>query len=427
MAEINVSIPEKLAFLFEPYRYKIAYGGRGSAKSWSFTRALIIKALESKHRILCCREVQKSIKDSVHRLISDQIQMMGLGAYFEITEREIRCPITGSQFLFAGLASNTVESIKSFEGVSIAWVEEAQVVSERSWEILIPTIRADDSEIWISLNPELETDPTYKRFVKNAHLLADAKCVKINYDDNPHFPDVLKEEMETLRKADIEAYLHIWEGQCKRHGNAIVFKDKYTSYDFTPQKEWNGPYFGSDFGFANDPTTLIKSWVYERKLYIEYEVFASQLEIDMTPAAFDEITNSRSYIIRADCARPETISYMKRNGFKKMIACKKWKGSVEDGVDFLRSFDEIVIHPRCKHILDEFSLYSYKVDSLTKEVLPEIVDKHNHGIDAVRYSLEPLILGYKQPIPERPDSPIKDNYGNPITIHKIFNPNAWIS
>jgi len=427
--QVDVKLPHKLAFLAEKHRYKVAYGGRGSAKSWSFVIQLLINSLEKKLRILCCREVQKSIKDSVHRLIGDQIQRMGLGSYFEITEREIRCKRTGSVFLFAGLANNTVESIKSFEGVDICYVEEAQTVSERSWQILLPTIRSDDSEVWIAFNPELATDPTYVRFVTNASQIEDCVSVEVNYDDNPYFPAVLRAEMEQLKANDIEAYNHIWLGKCKQHGNAVIFKGKYVSYDFTDKidpESWS-PFYGADWGFANDPTTFIKSWVYERVLYIEHEMFAYQLETDMAPAQFDLISDGRLHISRADCARPETISYMKRNGYKKMIPSKKWPGSVEDGVDYMRSFDLIVIHPRCVHLLEEFRLYSYKVDRLSGDILPEIVDRFNHGIDAISYSLEPLILGYKKKIAARPTPKALDSLGREVSMARIMQPNMWIS
>lgn len=422
--------------IFVPITHNYIAAGlihHNSSKSWSFARVLLVKALQKKMRIGCFREVQKSIRDSVHRLLGDQIQALGLGSYFEVTRDEIRCPITGSVFLFAGLSNNTVESIKSFEGIDIAWVEEAQTVSERSWEILVPTIRNPDSEIWISMNPELETDPTYKRYVLNAKQLGDYICEQVNFYDNPYFPEVLRIEMETLKAADQDAYNHVWLGHCKKHGNAVVFQGKYTSYDFTPDEELWSPLYGVDFGFSQDATTFIKSWVFERTLYIEHEVYAHQLEIDMIPAMFDLIPGGRTHISRADCSRPETISYMKRNGYPRMIPCKKWPGSIEDGVDYMRSFDTIVIHPRCINILDEFRLYSYKADRLTGDILPEILDKFNHGMDAVRYSLEPLILGYKKRIEARKAPILIDSLGRPIlpgrspsvTYLNLTNPDRW--
>jgi len=185
--------PKKLNFLFQPKRYKVAYGGRGSGKSWSFARALVIKAAYQKLRILCAREIQRSIRQSVHQLLQDQIQSLGYGAFYEVLENEIR-GINGSQINFTGLANNTVESIKSFEGVDIVWCEEAQTISKKSWDILIPTIRKPDSEIWVSFNPDLDTDDTYQRFVISPP--SDSKVVKINYTDNPWFPDVLEKERQ---------------------------------------------------------------------------------------------------------------------------------------------------------------------------------------------------------------------------------------
>lgn len=210
--KVIAQFPKKLQFLFKPKRYKVAYGGRGSAKSWSYARALILKAADSRIRILCTREVQKSIKDSVHKLLSDQIEELGLSGKFQILETEIRGH-NGSEILFAGLSSHTVESIKSYEGVDIVWIEEAQTVSKKSWDILIPTIRKPESEIWISFNPELDTDETYLRFVVNPP--ADSEVAFINYYDNPWFPEVLEKEREHCKLVSPEDYQTIWEGKCR--------------------------------------------------------------------------------------------------------------------------------------------------------------------------------------------------------------------
>jgi phage terminase large subunit len=171
-------------------------------------------------RVLCAREVQKSIKDSVHRLLSDQIEAMGVGHMFEILETEIRCK-NGSIFLFAGLAQHTVESIKSFEGVDVVWIEEAQVVTKRSWDVLTPTIRKPGSEIWISMNPDMETDETYVRFIQNPQ--AGSFVRQVNWRDNPWFNEVLNNErLETLRR-DPDNYDNIWEGQPKRVAEGAIY------------------------------------------------------------------------------------------------------------------------------------------------------------------------------------------------------------
>lgn len=221
--KIDAAFPEKLQFLFKPSRYKVAYGGRGSAKSWSFARALLIKAVNQPIRILCAREVQKSIKQSVHTLLVDQIQALGLGPYFQPFENEIKGK-SGSSFVFAGLAQHTVESIKSFEGVDIVWVEEAQTVSKRSWDILIPTIRKEESEIWVSFNPDLDTDDTYTRFVTGTR--ADAIVAKVNYSDNPWFPLVLEKERLECKRNRPEDYDNIWEGHCKSAVDGAIYANE---------------------------------------------------------------------------------------------------------------------------------------------------------------------------------------------------------
>lgn len=216
--------PEKLKPLFEPHRYKVAHGGRGGAKSWGFARALLIKGAERPLRILCTREIQKSIKDSVHKLLGDQIQALGLGSFYEVQSAVVR-GANGTEFLFAGLSDLTAESIKSFEGVDIVWCEEAQAISKRSWDILVPTIRKDGSEIWVSMNPELDTDETWQRFVLNPP--PDAVVIAINYPDNPWFPEVLERERQHAQRTMAAAdYDNIWEGKCRPAVIGAIYADE---------------------------------------------------------------------------------------------------------------------------------------------------------------------------------------------------------
>jgi len=209
--EIDAKFPNLMEFLFQPKRYKVARGGRGSAKSWSFARALLILGLQRKMRILCAREVQLSIKQSVHKLLKDQIDLMHMGEFYRVYDTDIR-GVNGTEFSFTGLSQLTVSTIKSFEGVDICWVEEGQVISKRSWDILIPTIRKTGSEIWISYNPELETDETHQRFTINQP--PDCINVEINWRDNPWFTDVLEKERQYCKLNFPEDYNHIWEGKC---------------------------------------------------------------------------------------------------------------------------------------------------------------------------------------------------------------------
>lgn len=226
MSEAAWEFPEKLGFLFQPARTKCAHGGRGSGKSWAFARALLLEGADHPERVLCTREVQKSIKDSVHQLLSDQIKVLGLEGFYRVTQHEIT-GANGTRFLFSGLSDQTSDSIKSFEGITKVWCEEAHKITRRSWDLLIPTIRAPGSEIWISLNPELDTDETYVRFVENPP--EGAVVVQVNWRDNPWFPQVLElERREFLRQVELgirsqDEYDNIWEGKCRSAVEGAIY------------------------------------------------------------------------------------------------------------------------------------------------------------------------------------------------------------
>lgn len=381
----SIQFHQKFKPLFLPRRIKAYYGGRGGLKSWSFARALLLIGINRRIRVACTRELQISISDSVHKLLTDQIDKMGLGLYYKITKNRIEGHL-GTEFFYKGLKHNPTE-IKSLEGVDICWVEEAQNVSKESWDILTPTIRKPGSEIWISFNPGGPDDETYKRYVLNPP--PDALVVKVGWQDNPWLPEPLRKEMEHCRATDYDAYLHIWEGFPLIISEAQIFKGKYVVEPFETPPDARF-YHGADWGFATDPTTLVRAFIQDDQLFIDQEAYGVGVEIDETPDLFDSIDSAREWPIKADSARPETISYMARRGFD-ISAAKKWDGSVKDGIAYLRGFRRIVIHPRCRHIADEMRLYSYKVDRITQEVLPVIVDKHNHCIDALRYALDGYI------------------------------------
>lgn len=229
---MNVEFPDKLRCLFQPSRYKFLKGGRGSAKSWSVARALLIQGAMQPHRILCTREVQKSIKQSVHQLLKDQIQALNLGGFYQVLETEIRGK-NGTSFHFSGLSDHTADSIKSFEGCTRVWIEEGQAITKRSWQILTPTIRANGSEIWVTYNPQLETDETHQRAVGDKKD-PDTVTVDINYWDNPWFPEVLEKERQhaqnTLPK---EEYAHIWEGRCMPAVQGAIYFNEVAAAEAT--------------------------------------------------------------------------------------------------------------------------------------------------------------------------------------------------
>lgn len=382
----TLEMPEKLMFLLDRQsRYKVAYGGRGSSKSWSFGRALIILAVSRKVRILCARQVQASIKDSVYKLLCDTIDALGLTSLFHITRDSIRC-CNGSEFFFKGIQNN-VNEIKSMEGIDYCWVEEAQNVSQESWDILIPTIRKEGSEIWVTFNPDREEDATYRMFVVNPP--DDCISIQINYDQNPWFPDTLKREMEYCKRVDYGKYEHVWLGKTVINTEAQVYNGKFEMKDFeTP--DGIELYYGADWGFAQDPTALVRCFIKDRCLWIDYESGGVGVDFEEIPALFDVVPDARKWEVRADCARPETISYVKRQGFR-ISACPKWKGSVEDGIAYIRGFERIYIHPRCPKTYNEFKFYSYKQDRVSGDVLPIVLDKDNHFLDALRYALNPYI------------------------------------
>ena len=379
----NLELPEWCESLFnEDARYFALLGGRGSAKSYSVAATLILRAASKPLRILCAREIQKSIKDSVKRLLDDTIERAGLQGFFVSTDTEIRGQ-NGSLILFAGLRSN-IDSIKSMEGIDICWVEEAQTVSQASLDILIPTIRKPGSQIYFTWNPKNQTDPVDAMFVGETKP-PKTIFLRVNWDLNPWFPDVLKAEMEYDRGRDVDKYKHVWLGGYLRNSEARVFRN-WKIEDFeTPDDVTHR--FGADWGFASDPTVLIRCHVVGRTIYVDHEAYRVGCEIMDTPDLFFTVPESEKWPIIADSARPETISHMKKNGFPKIMSAVKGPKSVEEGIEWLKSHD-IVVHPRCVHTIDELSCYSYKTDPLTGAVLPVLADKDNHLIDALRYACE---------------------------------------
>lgn len=373
------------------YRYRGAYGGRGSAKSFTFAKMAAIWGYAEKLRILCTRDIQDSIKESFHAELKNAIASEPwLAAAYDVGIDYLRCKTSGTEFLFKGLRHG-ISSIKSTAGINLCIVEEAEDVPEYSWEALEPTIRAPKSEIWVIWNPKIEGSPVDNRFRKTT---PPRSCiVEMNYGDNPWFPPELEEQRRhAQRTMDPGRYAWIWEGDYLRNSEVQVFGGRCKVDEFEPVPDWDGPYHGLDFGFANDPTAGVRCWIHERRLFIEREAVKTGLELDATAGYVSGcIPGIEDHVIRADSSRPESISYLMRHGLPRITACKKWAGSVEDGIEYIKSFREIIIHPRCKEMQREARLYSYKVDRLTGEVKPDVVDAHNHLWDAVRYALGDMI------------------------------------
>lgn len=385
MSELILDTPRWMLPMLQPARYKGAWGGRGSGKSHGVAEMVIeAHVMDQKRRTVCVREVQKSLNQSVKRLLETKIQSMNAGAYFDVQESCIKSVTGDGIILFQGMQNHTADSIKSLEGMDCAWVEEAQSMSQRSLDLLRPTIRKPGSELWFTWNPGESTDPV-DVLLRGENPPPNSVVIPVNFVDNPWFPDVLREEMEYDKRRDPDKYAHVWLGEYVRNSEARVFKN-WSIEEFEAP---SGAVFrlGADWGFSVDPTTLIRCHIDGRRLYIDHEAYMVGCEITDTPALFMTVPESEKWPITADSARPETISHMRKNGFPKIMPAVKGPKSLEEGVEWLKSFD-IIVHPRCIHTIDELTLYSYKTDPLTGKVLPVLEDKKNHVIDALRYACE---------------------------------------
>lgn len=393
----RIELPPKLLPVFAPprgaVRYRCAYGGRGSAKSFSFAIMAAVWGYAEPLRILATRELQVSIRESMHAELRNAIRSYPwLDQHYEVGESFIR-GANGTEFLFRGLRHN-MSAIRSMAQIDLCIIEEAEDVPEHSWLDLLPTIRADKSEIWAIWNPRRDGSPVDQRFVKGPPR--DALIAQLNHDDNPWFPDVLDAQRRHDReRMDPQTYAHVWEGSYLENSHAQVLHGKYRVAEFEPARDWDGPYYGLDYGFSQDPTAAVECWLHDDTLYIHREAGGVGIELDDTaPLLREAMPGIERYVIRADNARPESTSYLRRHGLPRVESAPKWPGSVEDGIAWMRGRREIVIHARCRETIREARLYSHKVDRHTGDVLPDIVDAHNHYIDSIRYCCAPMIQSH---------------------------------
>ena len=383
--------PKKLQFLFEPYRYKVAYGGRGSGKSWSMARALLLQASNKPLRILCAREIQRSIKQSVHTLLNDQIQALGLGPLYEVLETEIRSR-SGSSFSFTGLATNTVESIKSFEGCDVVWIEEAQTVSKKSWDILIPTIRKPDSEIWVSFNPNIDTDDTYQRFVVEPP--ENAKVVKVNYTDNPWFPEVLETERQHSLKTNPD-YANIWEGDCKAAVDGAIYSNeireaqegnRITTVPYDPMMK---VHVVMDLGW-NDSMSVILCQKGISDLRVIGYIEDDHRTLDSYSAQLKNLSYNWGTMFLPHDGQSKDFKHgisaeeiMKKLGWDIRIVPK---ADIESGIKLARmNFHRIYFDKSAQRLVECLKNYRRSINSATNEPGAPLHDEYSHGADAFRY------------------------------------------
>jgi phage terminase large subunit len=416
----QLEIPLWAREIIPPRRYKGVYGGRGSGKSHFMVEYLLAECLRLRPtRAVCIREVQKDLRTSVRQLVIDKIHAYHLEDQFEIPigEGEIKTP-GGGHIIFQGMQNHTADSIKSWEGYRIAFCDEAHALSQRSLDLLTPTIRAPRAELWFAWNPQKMTDPVDVMFRENKDD-PDFLSVKVNYDQNSLFPEELRRDMERTKRNNPEKYLHVWLGHYQQRSEARVFKNVWVE-DFDAPPPGTVFLHGADWGFATDPSVVLRMYELEDSLYIDQEAYALGCRIEHLPflfAGFEhpkinainagarEAAMGQSWADRgrhpgvptcvdwpliADSARPETIDFMRRHGFKNIRGALKGRNSVEDGIEFLQDYEAIYIHPTCKRTGDEFLSYAWKIDPKTEEILPLLQESDNHFIDAARYAVESI-------------------------------------
>jgi phage terminase large subunit len=398
MIEKKILFPQKLVpLLFTPARYKVAYGGRGSGKSWSFARALLLKGIDNPLRILCAREIQKSIKDSVHQLLSDQIVALGVTNKYTIQETEINGE-NGTRFIFVGLSALTVDTIKSYEGIDIVWIEEGQTITERSWKILIPTIRKEGSEIWISFNPDLESDPTYQRFVANP--APDSIAVMMNWKDNPFFNSVLEAERQDCMVRFPRDYDNVWEGQCRPAVEGAIYFDEVAAME-RDGRVCNVPYDPMlkahvvfDLGFNDEMSVaVVQRHVSEIRIikYIEdtqktLAYYSNELK-DMKynwGKVWLPFSDGFSKDFKTGMGSDQILAALGWNVAKKEEVAQV---DVEEGIRQTRLiFPRIYVDKiNCGPLVESWKRYRRHINKQTLTAGAPVHDQYSHGADCTRY------------------------------------------
>lgn len=394
---IQIECPKKLRPAFNNLRTNksdiiVMEGGRGGAKSEALAALGILESFIDDGVILCCREIQKSIGDSLYAAIVTSIYKYKLEPYFKILNNEITNLITGAKFIFAGLKSN-ITSIKSINKLRVVLVDEAENVTDNSWSYLRPTPRYGQVRFYVVFNPRFEADATWQQFViqKDERTLH----ITINWQDNPWFPEALERQRQRDLRGDAGRYAWIWEGKFLQISDNSILAKKLKILDFEVNPTFSTPYIGIDWGFSVDPTAIVECYTFDDCLYIRNAASKVGLELDDTGEyLISHVPKVLKYTSRADCARPETISKIKKE-IPLIKACTKWKGSVEDGVVALQTFKAIYIHPDAECCFSELLAYSYKTDDNDKPTT-DIEDKDNHFADALRYAIEPIITSKRK-------------------------------
>lgn len=409
----KIEIPDKLLPLFQPKRYKVIHGGRGSAKSWSVARALVSIGATKPIRVLCARETQKSIQESVHRLLKDQIESLGLDQFYTIQENKI-LGTNGTEFTFAGIRQQGVANLKSYEGTDICWVEEAQVVTKKSWDVLIPTIRKPGSEIWVTFNPELDTDETFSRFVVRPP--EESVIIEMNWQDNPWFPPELDKERRQWLDRDPVGYLTTWEGKCRPAVEGAIYANeieatqregRIRAVPYDPQLKVHTVW---DLGWNDSMSIICVQRVASEVRVIDYiedshrtiDSYVMQLQERKWNWGTDYIPHDGAHRdFKSGKSTQELLQTLGRN--VQVLA----RGNPEEGIRLAR-----MIFPRtyfdadrCTELVNHLKRYRRQINQVTQEAGAPLHDEHSHAADAFRYLAQSLEMMNN------------DNWGKPLPVN----------
>ena len=394
---IQIQLPKKIGLNFATKaRWRAFYGGRSSGKTRSLAIMALVRGAQERLNILCCREYETSIEQSFFKELKEALaDNPELRKYYIVGLKYIR-GINGTEFSFAGLR-NEPHKIKSAANVNICIIDEAETIPGYAIDALEPTIRAEDSEIWVAWNPEKKSAYFSNRFLVEKRNQDNAVITCVNYFDNPFMPDVMTQtRLENKKAFSKEKYEWIWLGKFHENSDSLIFKDRFVIENFEKRSQYDVKlYQGMDFGF-NDPMTLVISFIEDGVLYIQDEVYYTQV----TPKDFVELADKklgadwRKVETIADESQPAVIKELSRSGIKIRRSEKGAergsgisKSSIINGIERLKAFDKIVIHKSCKNTIEEFQNYSFKTERATGIILDEPQDNYNHCIDALRYSL----------------------------------------